>query len=200
MALTEDQIKKLREHLSNQIKDLPSDKKKTAQEQIDSMSPEALETMLKQQESENPFRMLASKQIPSTVIEENQDALAILEINPISKGHTMIVPIKPIKGNKIPNKIKSFSDKITQKLKDSLSPKDVKVFSQEKFGELIIDLVPEYDKPISQNSERKKSTPEKLKNLADKINTPVIKKEKKPEKLKIKKEKKESVKLKRRIP
>ena len=51
MALTKEEIQELKSQLLEQIKDLPSDKKAEAQAQIDSLSPEALESMLNQQKS-----------------------------------------------------------------------------------------------------------------------------------------------------
>ncbi len=51
MPLTQEQIKELKFQLSQQIQNLPEDKKLAAQQQIESLSPEALEYMLKEQTS-----------------------------------------------------------------------------------------------------------------------------------------------------
>ena len=85
MALTEEQIIELKKQLSEQIKNLPEDQKKQAQDQIDSMTSDALESMLKQQqEKQQIFRQIVEGKIPSKKIAENEDALAILDIKPIS--------------------------------------------------------------------------------------------------------------------
>jgi len=49
MVLTEEQVKELKRQLSEQIKHLPPDQKTAAEQQINGMSPDALESMLKQQ-------------------------------------------------------------------------------------------------------------------------------------------------------
>ena len=202
MALTSEQVKQLKQELSSQIQNLPEEQKKQAQAQIDSMSPEAVEAMLKQQQQQDVFRLIASKKMPSEIIEENNKAIAVLEINPLSEGHTLIIPKKPIRDKtKIPTSIKAFTEKVSEKLKSSLSPKEVKMSAELKFGEAIIDLVPEYDTPITSQSQRKKASKQELETLAKKINTPVIKLKKQTEKIKIKKKPKEKpIKLQKRVP
>ena len=106
MALTQQQIKILKEQLLSQIENLPGDKKAEARRQIETLSPQALELMLKQQEKEREsiFRLIVKGEIPSVKIDENDDAIAVLEINPISKGHAIIIPKTPAKSSKdIPN-------------------------------------------------------------------------------------------------
>lgn len=200
MALSKEQIKELKSQLSQQIQHLLPEKRKEAQAQIDSMSDAAIETMLKQQQATEVYRMIVSKEIESVIVEENSEALAVLEINPISKGHTIIIPKKPVKDKKkIPESIGKFASKITEKLKSSLNPRDVKQFAELKFGEVIIDLVPEYDSPVSLQSERKKADKKELNEVLKKIN--IIKIKKKVEKIKMEKHSQEEIiKLKRRIP
>lgn len=200
MALSKEHVKGLRAQLSAQIAHLPTDKRKAAQDQIDAMSDAAIESMLKQQQSTEVYRLIASKQIESTIIEENAEAMAVLEINPISKGHTIIILKKAIKDkSKIPEAIGKFAEKISEKLKSSLKPKSVKQFAELKFGEIIINLIPEYDSPISLESERGKASKEELKEVLTSIN--VIKIEKKVEQIKVEKPvQEEIIKLKRRIP
>jgi len=84
MALSKEKIKEIKEHLKSQIQHLPEDKKKEALTHIDSMSSESVELLLKQQsQRQEIFRKIANKQIQSIIIKENNDALAVLEINPI---------------------------------------------------------------------------------------------------------------------
>jgi histidine triad (HIT) family protein len=40
------------------------------------------------------FCKIASKEIPADVIYENEDVLAFLDIRPISKGHSLLIPKK----------------------------------------------------------------------------------------------------------
>jgi histidine triad (HIT) family protein len=40
------------------------------------------------------FCKIANKEIPAKIIAENKDALAFLDIEPISDGHTIVIPKK----------------------------------------------------------------------------------------------------------
>ncbi|MFH1448283.1 MAG: HIT family protein [Candidatus Micrarchaeota archaeon] len=40
------------------------------------------------------FCKIVSKEIPSSVVYEDETALAFLDINPLSKGHTLVIPKK----------------------------------------------------------------------------------------------------------
>jgi len=204
MPLTPTQIKELKDQLRSQITHLPPDKKAEAETQIEQLSPEALETMLSQQQGggQQIFRRIANKEIPSVIIQENGEAIAILEINPITKGHTLIVPKKQVR-NKAHLTIdtKNLSKEIAQKIKDNLKPKDIKIIPNEKFGEIVIDILPEYDQPVTLQSQRHQAEEKDLKELTQKINTVVIKKE--PPKLikkTIPKEPPKTIKRNRRIP
>lgn len=203
MALSKEQIQEVKKQLHEQIQHLPLNKKDEAKKQIESMSPESLESLVQQQTQNSPFRLIISKKIESAIIKESPEAMAVLEISPISKGHTLIIPKNKIEEKiKIPQSIQKFVKKVIEKLSLALKPKEIKEIIDKKFGEIIIDLIPEYDKKISQNSERKKLEKSELEKIAKEINTPREKIEKKVEKIKIedKKEKEKPQKLKRRIP
>ena len=40
------------------------------------------------------FCQIVKKQIPSLIIAKNSKAIALLDINPVSDGHTIIIPKK----------------------------------------------------------------------------------------------------------
>ena len=199
MALTQEQIKELKEQLAEQIKNLPEEQKSSAQSQIDSMSSEALESMLKQQQSQvKIFRKIISKDIPSKIIRENDDAIAVLEIRPISKGHSLIIPKNEIKDAKeLSPKTIELSQEISKEIQKKLNPKSIEIQTENKFGEIIINIIPIYDEKLDIFSDRMESTESEL----DKTYQEIIKEEKKSEKSKKKKEiPSEIIKLKRRIP
>jgi diadenosine tetraphosphate (Ap4A) HIT family hydrolase len=202
MALSKEKIKEIKEQLKSQIQHLPEDKKKEALAHIDSMSSESIELLLKQQsQRQEIFRKIANKQIQSIIIKENNDALAVLEINPISKGHTIIVPKSPVtEKSLLTQETKKLAKEIVAKIKQNLKPKEVKTFAENKFGEIIIDLIPEYDSPVSLDSKRAQSSQEELQKIEKIINT--IKIEKKEVKIKKPEPKIEEKKisLSRRIP
>ena len=201
MALTPQQIKILKEQLLSQIENLPADKKTEARRQIETLSPQALELMLKQQEKgrENIFRLIVKGEIPSTKIEENEDAIAVLEINPISEGHAIIIPKKPAKSQKdIPESAFKLAKNLSGVLTEKLKANSTEIQTETKFGEVILNVIPIYNKPLNINSPRKAAKKEELEEMARKL------KEEKPkiEVIKMKRELPTSqpLKLKRKIP
>ncbi len=202
MALTKDQVKELKSQLEQQISHLSDEKRKEAQEQIDSLSEDALEAMLSQQQSSSQeiFRLIIEGKIPSVKIDENNEAIAVLSVKSISKGHTLVIPKSQIKDEKqIPKEMHNLSEKISKKLIKSLKAKSTSIIPEKSFGEVILDIIPIYDTPLTLKSPRTDIPIEKLEELKIEINVEKI--SKKPEKIKIKKKTKEEIlKLKRRIP
>src|SRR3989344_6717775 len=144
MALSEQQTKEQKSQLLSQIKDLPPDKKAQAEEQINSLSEEALEEMLSEQRSQSKapkvFRMIVEKEIPSVIIEESPAAIAVLSTKSISKGHTIIIPKSPVTDqSQFPKEVHSFSEKISKKIINSLKSKSALVVPEKNFGEVIIN-------------------------------------------------------------
>jgi histidine triad (HIT) family protein len=201
MALTPQQIKILKEQLLSQIENLPENTKAEAKRQIETLSPQALELMLKQQEKkqERIFRLIVKGEIPSTKIEENEDAIAVLEINPISRGHMIIIPKKPAKSSKdIPEQAFTLAKRLSEALTEKLKAASTEIQTENKFGEAILNIIPVYDKQLNINSPRKKAKKEELEEIARKL----LEEKPKIELIKIKKENKTSqpLKLKRKIP
>ena len=96
------EIKKL---LLEQIENtFPKESKPSAKEKIDSMDNEQLEVFLKENnlisqgnnEQKCIFCSIVFSDIPSHKISENLEAMAVLEINPVSRGHILINPKKHI--------------------------------------------------------------------------------------------------------
>lgn len=203
MPLTQEEIQEIRKQLSQQIQHLPQDKKSQAQQQIDSMSPEALESLLQQQKSKEPqkplFRLIIDKEIPSKIIDENRFALAVLDIKPISKGHTIIIPKSPVeKGKDIPAQVFSLAKKIAKKLSLKLKSKSSEIQTEFKFGEIILNVIPIYEESLSINSPRTNPSDSDLDEIYRALR--VIKKQK-IQRIKLKKPAESKIlKLNRRIP
>jgi len=210
MTLTQEQVQELKKQLSQQIQHLPPQQKEAAQKQIDSMSPEALEIMLKQQQTQGPspkqgpqktiFRMIVDGDITSTEVDRNKKALAVLDINPISKGHIIIIPKSPVSNAKdLPTTAFSLAKKLSKRIEKKLKAKSVEIQTETKFEETIVNLIPIYDKPLSIHSPRKQAPQEELEKTAEllrpmkKKKTTVIKKKKKTQETEI-------LKLPKRIP
>ena len=190
MALTPEQVKALKSQLLAQIQNLPEDKKIEAQAQIESLSPQALELMLKQQakaeKEQSVFRLIVKGEIPSSIVDENKEAIAVLEINPISKAHIIIIPRKPVTSAKeMPTKAFSLAKKLSKRITLKFKAKSSEIQTETKFKEMIINIIPIYDKELNINSPRYKASKEELEEISQQIR--IIKK---PKIERIKKEKK----------
>lgn len=212
MALTDEQVRELKKQLNEQIKNLPDEQRNQAQEQIDKMSAETLELMLKQQTArqsagargkkglkgsdECVFCMIARKEIESSMIDENEEAIAVLEINPVSKGHAIVIPKKHVtKTAEIPEEALKLAKKTAKNISEKLEAKEVDIVTDAKLGHAIINVIPSYDKKVSLENDRKKAEKSELDEISRKL------KEEKMEVIKMETEKKEKpLKLKRRIP
>ena len=171
--LAKEQLQKIKKQLMKQISGLPSKQQQDMKAQIESMNDDELEEFLIknkmiQTESESPFRMIIDNKLPSYKIAEIPKAIAVLEINPISVGHIIIIPKIPTKANQISEEILNFSKSIAEHLKEKLNCKDVIIGAAEIFDEGIINLLPVY-KDEDLNSKRKKASEEELKELQEKL-------------------------------
>ncbi|GAJ20878.1 unnamed protein product, partial [marine sediment metagenome] len=193
--LPEEQIAQIKQQLIQQIDStFPEDKKEFAKQQIEAMNSEQLEEFLKQnkliktqttqvpqtqqepQTQQSIFRNIVSGQISSSKIDENKYAIAVLEINPVSKGHTILIPKQEATSvEKIPQPVFSLAKKVSKKIKSKLKPKEVKISSSNAFGEFIINVFPVYENE-SLNSQRYHADETELQELQRKLEKKTIKK------------------------
>ncbi len=169
MSLTKEQIQILKNQLREQIKNLPEEQKEEAEAQIEEMSDEAIEAMLENQKSaQKPiFRSIIAGEIPSKIIDENKFAIAVLDTRPISKGHSIIIPRKEVKeGKNIPGQAFTLAKKVAKRTTDKLKAKSIEIQTEFKFGEIIINLIPIYEKQLSLNSPRQEIPEPELTELA----------------------------------
>ena len=71
------------------------------------------------------FTKIINKELPGHIIDENQDFIAFLDINPLTMGHSLIVPKKEIDhffnlDDKILEDILIFSKRISKALKKTV--------------------------------------------------------------------------------
>lgn len=208
--LTPEQIKSLKEQLSAQVQHLSPEQKVQAQAQIDSMSPETLESFVKEQQQKvtSPnskdktiYRMIIDKEVKSVNIAENKKALSVLEINPASPGHSIIIPKISCKDAKsVPTQAFALAKKVSQQLISKLKAKSTIIQTENKFGETIINVIPSYneDETIDISSPRKRTSLEDLEKIGEKIR--IVKKEKKPIIRKTKSKSIDYLKMRRRVP
>jgi len=203
MSLTESQITEIKKQLLEQIdKNFQGDQKDYAKKQIQEMNSEQLKEFLKQnklavqegglasgggQEGQCIFCAIASGKMDSSKIDETKEAIAVLEINPASHGHTLIIPKEHISSEKeLPESISSFAKEVSKKLKSKLKAKSVSVENSNLFGHEIINLIPVYEGDSEKEGERKpadKATLAELQKVLKEKPKPILRKPK-PKKLK----------------
>jgi histidine triad (HIT) family protein len=213
MSLTDEQAKQIKEQIFKQLESFPEDKREEARHYIESLDNEQLEEFIKknklvkengeageQEASQCVMCLISNKKIDSVQIYEDENYFAALEINPLSEGHTILIPKKHIsKIADIPKSSEKITGKIAKHLIKKLEAKDVKISPSEDIGHAIINLIPIYEGKEIKN--RKSTKPEELKKLKEKIGDM-------KEKVEVKEEKKEEpkpkpieiIKLPRRIP
>lgn len=175
--LSQEQVDSLKKQVIRQIEStFPEDKKEMAKSQIESMNANEFEEFLKQnnliksqQESSEGqqciFCSIVFGDIQSYKIGENEKAIAILEINPVSKGHTLIVPKEHMGSpEKLSAEVHGLSKEVSNKIKRCLNPKEIKMHPSNLFGHEIINILPVYENE-TLNSQRNKASEEELQKL-----------------------------------
>ncbi len=204
MTLTEDQAKNAKEQIIKHIEStFPEDKKREAIDYLNSLDNEKLEEFLVKNnmiKSEEPSKegsiqkvnktncvycLIAQKQIESLPLYEDEDYIAVLEINPFSKGHTIIIPKQHIEeSKKIPAKALTLAKKIGNHIIKKIKAEDFQINTADDMKHVIVNIVPTY-KGQELKYERKKAKPEELKELAMIIGKLEIKTQSKPAEQKV---------------
>ena len=183
--LQEEQIQEIKNQLIQQINStFPEDKKSAAIEQINSMNPEQLEQFLIQnnliknpskENSEIPsqtnciFCSIAKGEAKSFQIDANSEAVAVLELNPISSGHTLIIQKNhPSTENDLSQNSKELAKKVSEKIKKILKPKKVEIKNSNLFGHEIINIFPIFENETFE-SKRKQASSQDLEIIQQKL-------------------------------
>ena len=158
--LTKEQVKSIKKQLLEQIAGFPADKKEIAKQQIESMNAEQLEQFLEQnklvkkgQGSECIFCSIIKNEIPSYKIDENKAAIAVLELNPLSKAHVLVIPKEHKTIEKLPASVLSLAKKIAKKIKNKFKPEEVRIETSSHQGHRLKNINPLYKE---QKLEKKK--------------------------------------------
>ena len=200
--LSEQQAEKIKTQLLSQLENTNLPNQESIKENIETMNPQELEEFLNQNNLVNKnstqciFCSIAFGEVQSYKIAENEKAVAVLEINPVSKGHTLIIPKEHIPSEKeIPKQAKELAKKIAKKIK-SLKPKSIEIVPSNMFGHEILNVFPVY-KNETLDSKRNRTEPEELLKLQKEFEEkPKLKLMKKPKTKKIE----EKIWLPKRIP
>jgi histidine triad (HIT) family protein len=182
MPITNEQAQQIKEHLLKQLENFPEDKREQIKEQINSMTTQQVETFIEQNKlthlgGQCIFCAIIAKQTPSYKIAENENNIAILEIKPLSKGHSLVVPKEHLE--ETPQSAKNLAQEVAQKLQEKFNPNEIQIKELKIMNHSIIEVIPIY----GNETEKKQATEEELKNLQKEIT--------KPKEIKINKEPKE---------
>ena len=173
--LSTDDTKKIKKELFKQINSwqVADEQKESTKKKILAMSSEELEDFLErnkiiknQEEEKCIFCLINQGKIKSYKIAENSDSIAVLEINPVSEGHTIIVPKKHEKFQDISSYSFDLAKKVATKIKQELNCKDVKISTDNVFGHEIINVIPVYG---NETGEKKKASEPELSSLQQKL-------------------------------
>ncbi len=205
MPINDEQAKSIKEQILKQVEQLPEEKREQIKQYILSMNNEELEAFLKKnaemqqgredptsgQDEESPesgepkciMCLIAGKKIESLIIYEDEDYLAALEINPFSRGHTILIPKKHLAESKLlPSKALTLAKKIGNHLIKKLEAENFEINTSDELKHAIINIIPVY-KGEKINYQRKPAKKEELKELKEKIGQmikkPRVKREKK---------------------
>jgi len=188
MVLSTEEIEQTKQQIMEHIESsFPEEKKEAAKQQIQAMNEFQLEQFLiqnnlvKGDSQQCIFCSIISKSIPSYQITESQNAVAVLELNPISRGHTLIIPKSHVQ--EVSKETNDFAKSVSLKLKEKLSAKDIQIEVSEMFGHKTINLIPIYDEKTLEGKKQQASKEEleKLqKELTFKIEEPKKEKPRKP--------------------
>jgi diadenosine tetraphosphate (Ap4A) HIT family hydrolase len=208
--LSNEQIQKIKTHLLDQLVNFPEEQRKFMKHKILSMTNQEVEDFIKENELkhlENPeapqvsnqpkciFCSILEGKIPSYKIYESNNAIGILEINPLSKGHSLLVPKKHLGEKELEDSYLEEAKEIAKRIQKEYEPQEIKIGKTNILGHSLIEIIPIY----GNEKERTKADPKELEKIKEDLSKkPVeIKVEKVEEK---KEEKKELVKLKPRMP
>ncbi|MEI7719535.1 MAG: HIT domain-containing protein [archaeon] len=171
--LTDEQAQSIKTHLLEQLENFPEEQRKIIKHKILSMNNEEMEEFLKEnnlnasKEKEVTqkciFCSIAKKNIKSFILDEDNDYLAILELNPLSKGHTLVIPKEHYPTDKLPENSIEFAKKLASHIFSKLEPTDIQFQKNEVLGHANLEIVPVYGE---EKLERHRATEEELTELS----------------------------------
>lgn len=180
MPLSSEQLKQIKQQLLKQIESFPENQRDSIRNQISEMNDSEFEQFLRQnkmikeegeeiQEQEEQgkqkciFCSILEGKAPAYKLDENKKSLAILEINPLSKGHSLVLSKNH---DKLATSAFILANKTAKRIKSKLKPEEVKIESSKILGHNLIQIIPIYKE---EKLEKKKATEEELILLKDKL-------------------------------
>lgn len=168
MALDDNQVKEIKDHLLKQLDNFPEDKRVQMKSQIEGMSNDEVENFVHQNNlghlgGKCIFCEIISGKVPTIKIAENDENIAALELNPLSKGHTLIIPKKHL--DHIEDKSKTLAIQVAERLRQKFRPQDVHTKELEIMGHKLLEVIPLY----GNETERRKASEAELNAVKEEI-------------------------------
>ncbi|MFA5061244.1 MAG: HIT domain-containing protein [Candidatus Pacearchaeota archaeon] len=174
MGLTPEQAEAIKEHLLVQLSKFPEEKREIIKEKVESMTPEQVESFVEQNnlvhlgaKGNCIFCLIVNGESPSFKIAEDNENVAVLEINPLSKGHTLVIPKNHL--GEISFSTKEFGKIVVDRLKSTFSPLEIKIGEKEIMGHAILEIIPIY----GDETQRKPADVTELKKIQQEIRNPL---------------------------
>lgn len=182
MPIPKEQADAIKKQLLQQIGSSELENKEQIKGYIQNLDEEQLEEFLKKNKIDissasgseaatSPkciFCSIINNETSSYKIAENKKSTAILEINPLSRGHIIVIPNEHTTIDKLSKSSLSLAQKIAKKIKKKLKPEDVKIETSSIQGHAIINVI-----PLHKNEEikKKKASEEELQKLQSLLGT-----------------------------
>ena len=179
--LTEEEIQEL-----NEIIKLPKEEQgMKLKEYFKKLTSEKIEFLKQFQTQQCVFCGIALGKINSYKIYEDNDVISVLDINPASKGHVLVIPKMHLKYSYESSlKLFEMANLIAKRVKEVLGY-DTNIFvangqdAGEKFEHLVINIIPRYKNDnINFTWDFNKTSEKELNELANKLKFEIEKKEK----------------------
>ncbi len=165
------------EEIKKELMDLEGeDQQKKLQEILATLSPEEREQLVGKQQC--PFCLMAEGKIPVKTVYEDNDILAILDINPANKGHTLVFPkdhaqiMSQVPPN-IQGKLFEVANKISVAVFDATKAEGTNIFvangaiAGQSAPHVLINVIPRFkDDGISIGWQPKKADETELESLS----------------------------------
>lgn len=185
MTLTPEHAENIKKQLLEQIEKSDLQGKEQIIESVKAMNEEQLEEFLKQNnikyseteegsatvaqgDSTPIFQQIIEGKVPSYKLDQNDKAIAVLNINPLSEGHIMIIPKIKVPVEKLPKPSLALAQKMATRLRTKLKPDDIKIETFTFQDYPAINVIPIYKDKKLEQKEAKESD---LKKLQKKLET-----------------------------
>jgi diadenosine tetraphosphate (Ap4A) HIT family hydrolase len=99
---------------------------------------------------------------------ETNDAVVVLEINPMSKGHAILIPKTHTTLKDFSEAIFSLIHKAIQRINQVLKPQQINITSSETGDHAVINIMPIFG---NETGKREKAEPSELEALANELRT-----------------------------